>query len=111
MEWVSGNILIRPNKLRKAGDKVDGHKHNFDHTSIVFSGSVSVRAKLSNGQIVERKFGDGPDCFGRHFLVKADVEHEITALVDYTEFWCIYSHRTPQGDITQVFTGWNDPYV
>lgn len=104
-EWINGNIYIRSNKLAKAGDKVEGHTHNFDHTTIVFKGAVHVLAKLPNGATIERRFGEGQD-HGRHCLIKAEVEHEITALVDDTEFWCVYSHRTPQGEISQVWTGW-----
>lgn len=43
---------------------------------------------------------------GHHFLVKAEVWHKITALMDDTEFDCVYSHHTPQGDIVQEWTGW-----
>lgn len=103
MEWVSGNIFIRPMKFEKAGNKVDGHKHNFDHTTVVFRGGVHVKAKLPSGQVIERDF-----MAPSHFLVKAEVEHEITALADDSEAWCVYSHRTPQGDVVQTFTGWED---
>ena len=103
MEWVSGNIFIRPMKFEKAGNKVDGHKHNFDHTTIVFRGAVKVRATLPDGRLIERDFAAPA-----HFLVKAEVTHEITALVDDTEAWCVYSHRTPQGDVVQTYTGWED---
>jgi hypothetical protein len=109
MEWVSGNIYIRPNSLEKAGNKVCGHKHNFDHTTIIFKGRVHVKATLPDGQVLDRSFGDG--CEFRHFLVKADVSHEITAEVDDTEFWCVYSHRTPQGDIVQEYTGWQEATI
>lgn len=102
MEWVSGNIFIRPMKFEKAGNKVDGHKHNFDHTTVVFKGGVHVKAKLPGGQVIERDF-----MAPSHFLVKAEVEHEITALVDDSEAWCVYSHRTPQGDVVQEYTGWD----
>lgn len=105
VEWVSGNIYIRPNTLAKKGDGVNGHAHNFDHTTIVFRGSIHVKAKLPNGQIIERDF-DSPS----HFLVKADVHHQITALEDDTEFWCVYSHRTPRGEIVQNFDGWGKAY-
>ena len=102
MEWISGNIFIRPNNLNKVGEFVDGHGHNFDHTTIIFKGAVEVRAKLPTGQIVERTF-TAP----AHFLVKAEVEHKITAVEDNTVFWCVYSHRTPQGDIIQEYDGWD----
>lgn len=122
MEWISGNIFIRPNDLPKAGDKVDGHPHNFDHTTIVYAGKIKVVAhktlkdengkylKDENGQyqkgefIAEHEYGNGAE--DRHVLIKADVLHEITALEDNTVFWCVYSHRTPQGDVIQKFEGW-----
>jgi len=106
MEWISGNIMIRPNPLEKAGDGVKGHTHNFDHTTIVFSGAVHVRAVHPDGTVIEKDF-HAP----AHFLVKADVEHQITALVDHTEFWCVYSHRTPQGDVVQEVTGFDKAYL
>ena len=104
-EWISGNIFIRPNHLETVGAKVAGHKHNFDHTTIVHSGAVHVRAKLPDGRVIERDF-KAP----AHFLVKADVEHEITALEDHTVFWCVYAHRDPQGRVTQEVTGWDEAY-
>lgn len=104
-EWVSGNIFIRANRSEAVGDRVDGHKHNFDHTTIVHKGAIHVRATLPSGQIIERDFVAPSHC-----LIRADVEHEITALEPITEFWCVYSHRTPQAEITQEFTGWEDAY-
>lgn len=103
MEWASGNIYIRKNLLPAAGDRVDGHKHNFDHTTIVFTGAVHVTARLPGGEVIERDFA-APD----HFLVRADVEHLIVATESGTEFWCVYSHRAPQGDVVQAWTGWED---
>lgn len=103
MEWVSGNIFIRPNKLRLKGDVIHGHKHKFDHTTIVYTGGIHVKGTLPNGTVIEREFMAPAHC-----LIRLDVEHEITALVDDTEFWCVYSHRTPQGEISQVNTGWDE---
>jgi len=105
VEWVSGNVFIRPNALPRAGDAVQGHTHNHDHTTIVFKGAVHVRAVLPNGAVIERDF-TAP----AHFLVRADVEHEITALADDTVFWCVYAHRTAQGDVVQTATGWEEAY-
>lgn len=109
MEWISGNIFIRPRGPLRENETIPGHRHNFDHTTIVFHGAIRVRAKTPSGQIIIREFGEHlPN--GRHFLVKADVEHEITALVEGTEFWCVYSHRNSQGDVVQNFDGWSDSY-
>ena len=101
VEWISGNVFIRPNTLEKTGDGVAGHAHNFDHTTIIFTGKVHVKAKLPDGTIREADF-EAPS----HFLVRAGVEHEIKALEDNTVFWCVYSHRDPQGKIHQEYTGW-----
>jgi hypothetical protein len=91
--------------LVNVGDKIDGHKHNFDHTTIVFTGAVHVRAKLPDGAVIERNF-TAPDSF----LVRAEVEHEITSTAPGTICWCVYSHRTPQGEVVEQYTGWEGAY-
>lgn len=105
-EWVSGNIFIRKNRLEAVGDACHGHRHNFDHTTIVFTGAVRVKATLPDGQVIVRDF-KAP----AHMLIKAEVVHELTALEPHSEFWCVYSHRTPQGEVTEAATGWEDAYV
>jgi quercetin dioxygenase-like cupin family protein len=104
-EQISGNIFIRPNYLETVGEKVDGHKHNFDHTTYIIKGSVHVKAVMPDGSQKEKDFGPG-----EWFLVRAGTEHEIVALEADTFFHCIYAHRDPQGRITQVNTGWDRAY-
>ncbi len=106
MEWVSGNVFIRANKLRATGDLTQGHKHNFDHTLIVFKGAIKITATLPNGNIVERE-AQAP----AHFLIRADVIHKIVATVENTEYWCVYSHRDHQGDVIQNYDGWSEAYT
>jgi hypothetical protein len=107
MEFISGNIFIRKMMVNAPkGHIVEGHTHNFDHTTIVFQGAVHVRATLPDGRVIEHDF-HAPN----HLLIRKDVTHEITALEDGTECWCVYSHRTPQGEVTQIDTGWPDGYV
>jgi hypothetical protein len=122
MEYVSGNIFVRPNFLEKTGDNISGHEHNFDHTSFVTRGSIHVVKwrKLYNDNGA-RMVRDGQPAWlqveakdfsaGSHFLVKAEERHEITALEDNSEFACIYSHRTPQGDVVQAYSGWDRAYA
>lgn len=105
MEWVSGNIFIRPMRFARAGEACQGHEHRFDHTSIVFKGAVRVNARLPDGREIERSFSAPA-----HFLVKKDVWHRIEATADDTEVWCVYAHRTPQGDVVQEYTGWEGAY-
>lgn len=108
MEWISGNIFIRPNLNLLKGQVIQGHRHNFDHTTIVFKGAVHIKATLPDGSVIERDFGEGFPL--RHCLIKAEVVHEITALVDGTEFWCVYAHRDAQGNVTQEVTGLYEAY-
>lgn len=106
MEYGSGNIFIRKMIGEKAGDLMaDGHEHNFDHTTIVFTGSVHVEARHPDGRVFQLDC-KAPDSF----LVKKDVHHKITATAENTEAWCVYSHRTPQGDVVQEYTGWEKAY-
>jgi quercetin dioxygenase-like cupin family protein len=102
VEWQSGNVFIRPNRELMAGQVVQGHAHNFDHTSIVFTGAVSVKRDEEDTQVFRAP---------SHFLVRAGVRHEITALEDNTTFWCVYSHRDAQGDVVQTNEGWMRSYV
>lgn len=107
MELVSGNIFIRKTMQHATkGERVDGHKHNFDHTTIVFSGGVHVKATLPDGTVKEKDFSAPA-----HFLVRKEVEHEITAIDDDTTFWCVYSHTNPQGKIVQEYDGWGASYT
>ena len=107
MEFISGNIFIR--KMMQNAPKgylLGGHLHQFDHTTIVFSGAVHVKARLPDNRVIENEF-HAPN----YFLVRKDVWHEITALKDGTEVWCVYSHRNPQGEVTQIDTGWPEAYI
>lgn len=113
MEWnTQGNIFIRPNAMNK-GDVIHGHKHHFDHVSIALRGSFSIKATLPSGKVVEKQLFSPSSDVGMdraHALIKAGIEHEITALEDNSVFWCVYAHRTPQGDVVQDFTGWQEAY-
>lgn len=105
IEWISGNIFIRPNELPKKGDTIEGHKHDFDHTTIVYTGAVHVLAKYPDGSTREGDFAAPA-----HFLVRKGIEHTITATEPNTVFWCVYSHRTPQGEVSHENTGWQGGY-
>ncbi len=105
-EFAAGNIFVRPNPLPKAGDRVLGHKHNFDHVTYIVKGAVHIRAVKPDGTVIVRDFAAGQFC-----LIKAEVEHEITATTDDTLFHCIYAHRTSQGEVVQDYTGWEPAYV
>ena len=112
-EWIAGNLFIRPHTMKDKGERIETHKHNFDHLTVVFKGSVHIKAKLPQGQEIESDFSapGHPNGYSSHAVIKAGVEHEITALEPDTVFWCIYAHNTPQGTISQVYDGWHQAYI
>lgn len=81
------NLFCKQMFFTKAGDVEQGHCHNFDHTTLLGSGSVEVKA---NGKVT--KFTAPQMIF-----IKADVEHEITALEDNTVAYCIHAIRDGDG--------------
>ena len=111
-EWVSGNIFIRSIGWLDTGETIQGHKHNFDHTMIVFKGAVKVNAVLPTGEKVERTFmSPRPDYGGpSHCLIKAGVTHELVAVEPDTTAWCVFSHREPQGEVVLKYDGWQGAY-
>jgi len=106
-EQVSGNIYIRPCLLSKKGDKVQGHEHNFDHTTIFFSGSFHVKFyDPETGESREMDFA-APD----FLLIKKNIHHEISSTSEGESiFWCVYSHRDPNGEVVQEFSNRLESY-
>jgi hypothetical protein len=41
-----GNIWVRQNVVEKSGDFVPGHKHHFDHVSLLTKGKVKEEFKM-----------------------------------------------------------------
>lgn len=122
-EFVSGNVFIREGLLQEPGDVVVTHAHNFDHTTYVARGAARVEHVEPLGADgkpwADRGDGVAPSDFrmiasiekragmGRNWvLIKAGAWHRITALEPSTLYHCIYSHRTPQGEIVQEYDGW-----
>lgn len=87
------------------GDTVIGHKHNFDHTTYVKSGSMLIEllnvTKIGAfGEVeeaeVEKSFTINSQDDINFVLIKKGKFHKLTALEDGTSYHCIYSHRYPQ---------------
>lgn len=118
MEWISGSIFIRPMGPFEPGQQVDGHAHRFDHTTIFFNGRwLARRARPAVGPGGEniwvedaRVEREGPF----HLLIEAGCQHSFTFIgaADGApgEAWCVYSHRNPQGEVSEAYTGWDKAY-
>jgi hypothetical protein len=96
-----GNIWVRMHHYDKAGDTHNGHKHHFDHVTLVTQGSVLCEVE-----------GNEPKVFkAPTFIVIAkDKMHKFTAQEDNTNYFCVYALRDIDGNVTDVFNGDNSPY-
>lgn len=109
MEYASGNIFIREMRFEKAGDIVDGHTHNFDHTTYVSKGALQIDKLDADGVILKSVIKRASDGYN-WVLIEAGVSHRLTALEDGSLGHCIYAHRDPQGEIVQAYDGWTPGY-
>lgn len=96
-----GNVWVRQNYLAKVGDTHPGHKHHFDHVSLLATGKVRVTV-------------DG--CSPKEFtaptfiVIKKEHNHKFEALADGTLWYCVFALRDINGDVTDFYSGDNSPY-
>lgn len=96
-----GNIWVRQNVLEKAGDKHKGHKHHFDHVSLLVNGKVSVTVD-----------GHQPKEFTAptFIVIKKEHRHSFEALEDNTVWYCVFALRDINGDVTDFYSEDHSPY-
>jgi hypothetical protein len=97
-----GNIWVRSNYLAKKGENNGGgHRHNFDHISLLVKGKVLVEVD-----------GYDPKEFTAptFIMVKRQFKHKFTALTDDVCWYCVFALRDVDGDVTEIYSGDNSPY-
>lgn len=96
-----GNIWVRQNYLEKAGDKIGGHIHYFDHVSLLAKGSIQVTID-----------GKEPHIFHAptFIVIRKQHRHEVTALEDDTSWYCVFAARDIDGNVEDVVDSKNDPW-
>jgi hypothetical protein len=99
-----GNIWVRSHTFAKAGDtNGGGHKHNFDHVTLLAVGSVLVEV---DGQ--ETKEFHGPT----FIVIDKNLRHKFTALTDGVVYYCVFAVRDLDGEVTTLYDDKNSlvPY-
>lgn len=97
-----GNIWVRQNELRHAGEESLGHTHKFDHVSLLASGSVEVHIEGC-----EPKRFDAPT----FIVIRKEYEHKFTALTDGVVWYCVFAIRDLDGQpIEDTYGVEHDPY-
>lgn len=95
-----GSIYIRPMKFDPQHRIVNGHGHNYAHTTMWFQGSIASKCFLDPSNPVEQihralSFQNIP----------AKVIHEFIALTPHAMGACVFPHRDYKGNIVEQFTG------
>lgn len=92
-----GNIWVRQNVLDRVGDtNGGGHKHKFDHVSLLTQGKVRVEIE-----------GHPPKDFAAptFIVVRKEHNHKFTALEDNTIWYCVFALRDLDGEpIDELFS-------
>lgn len=96
-----GNVWVRQNILEKAGQENQGHKHKFDHVSLLTSGKVLVEVE-----------GYPPKEFTAptFIVIKKEHSHKFIALQDGTVWYCVFAMRDVEGNVTDIYGADNSPY-
>ena len=89
-----GNIWVRQHFLEKAGDVIEGHKHHFDHVSLLTNGKVKVEVE-----------GYEPKEFVAPTFIVIDKNHmhKITALEDKIVWYCVFALRDVDGNAGDIY--------
>ncbi len=98
-----GNIWVRSHSFMKAGDtNGGGHKHNFDHVTMLAVGSVLVEVE-----------GHEPKEFHAptFIVIDKDHRHKFTALTDGVVYYCVFAMRDLDGQVTNIYGDMNSPLV
>lgn len=138
-EFSLGNVQIRVNDLAEIGDRVPPHVHNFDHVLINIRGKCRVTLadpildEESRPQYLKHlekylplndrsimppemlEFFKHDQTLELHeggfTLVPMEKLHTIEALTPDSLSFCVYAHRTPQGEVVPNFCGYIRAYL
>ncbi len=106
-EGAYGNVYIRPMTFAHIGSVIEGHKHNFDHVTMLWAGAVRAMATLPNGKKVDKVFQARADHGPTFLKIPKETEHEFIALAPNTIAFCIYAHRDAvTGEPVEKMNGW-----
>src|SRR3990167_17127 len=92
-----GNSCIRHMHFRHAGDCMDGHAHAVDHGTLITAGGIRLRQWRDTDAPQDREIV-GPALVN----IPAGTMHQLTALVDGTDCWCVFIVRDEDGGVANA---------
>ena len=84
-----GNIWVRQNYFKEAGQTHSGHMHKFDHVTLLTQGTVEVEIE-----------GYPPKQFTAptFIVIRKEHKHKFTAVTDNVMWYCVYAIRDLDGE-------------
>jgi len=77
------NLFVRQMHFVAAGDMEMGHKHAFDHMTLLAKGKLKVKINDEETEFTAPHM----------IFIKAELQHELTAASDNTVAYCIHALR------------------
>ena len=77
------NLWLRQMVFKKAGDANEGHEHNYDHVTLLTTGSVRVNVEGQTSDFTAPQM----------IYIKQGKKHFIEALEDNTIAFCVHALR------------------
>lgn len=92
------NVYTRLMHFQNEGDIELGHSHDFDHGTLVSSGSLLVETiNPKTNDVISQKVVDAPN----FVFIEKHKFHRLTALADDTVCACIHALRTNDGELLE----------
>lgn len=104
-ERCAGNVYRRPMDFAKAGDRIVGHRHKYDHVTYVIRGAVVARSWTEGPKGERTDAKEGTFRAPCAVTVLAGRHHEFVALEDGTLADCIFAHRDYTGEVVDAYMG------
>lgn len=102
-EFETGSgLFYRYASLPNVGDRVQGHRHNFPHDTIVLRGRAHVIGRYADGELAF----EADVVPGEVFPIDAEIEHEFVVTEAPYAHYCAYASRLPSGKVAGRATGW-----
>lgn len=89
------NVFIKQMFFSKIGDQHDGHKHLYDHATLLAAGSVIVEKFDNENNIVFHKKFTAPSAI----FIEKNITHRITATENDSIAYCIHALKDENSNI------------
>jgi quercetin dioxygenase-like cupin family protein len=89
---AAGNLWVRQMHFNKAGDKNEGHEHNYDHLTLLAHGSVRVHVDEHTTDFKAPQM----------IFIKAGKRHFIESLEDGVIAYCVHALRNKDAEDSEI---------